>query len=79
MLAHQVGEEEHGALEHADHEQVAPLVVAADLGAELGDAPLQVLLETRVSPIGSPSALTARSLRRAGGDQSGAVGLHRRA
>ena len=42
-LAHQVGDEEHRALEHADHDQVAPLVVAADLGAELGDPALQVL------------------------------------
>ena len=42
-VAHQVGEEEHGALQHADHEQVAALVVPADLLAQLGDAPLQVL------------------------------------
>ena len=27
-VAHQVGEEEHGALQHADHDQVAALVVA---------------------------------------------------
>ena len=43
MLAHQVGEEEDRALEHADHDQVAALVVAADLVAELGDAALQIL------------------------------------
>ena len=42
-LAHQVGEEEDRALEHADQDQVAALVVAADLGAELGDAPLELL------------------------------------
>ena len=42
-VAHQVGEEEHGALEHADHDQLAAGVVAADLRAQLGDAPLQVL------------------------------------
>ena len=41
--AHQVGEEQHGALQHADHHQVAARVVAADLGAELGDPPLQVV------------------------------------
>ncbi len=29
--AHQVGEEEHGALQHADHEEVAARVVGADL------------------------------------------------
>ena len=43
MRAHQVGEEEDGALQHADHDQVAALVVAADLGAQLGDPALQVL------------------------------------
>ena len=36
-LAHQVGHEEHGALEHADQQQVAALVVGRDLGSELGD------------------------------------------
>ena len=43
-MTHQVGEEEDGALQHPDHEQVAALVVPADLAAELGDAALQVLL-----------------------------------
>ena len=42
-MAHQIGEEEHRALQHADHEEVTPLVVAADLVAELGDAALQLL------------------------------------
>jgi hypothetical protein len=42
-LPHQVGEEEDGALEHADHHQVATGVVAVDLGAELDDPPLQLL------------------------------------
>ena len=48
-VAHQVGDEQDRALEHADHDQVAALVVAADLGAELGDAPLQVLGRRRGS------------------------------
>ena len=42
-VAHQVGEEEHGALQHADHEEVAALVLLADLPPQLGDAPLQLL------------------------------------
>ena len=41
--AHQVGEKEDRALEHADHEEVTPGVLLADLAAELGDPPLQVL------------------------------------
>ena len=49
-LAHQVGEEEHRALEHPDHHQVAALVVGADLGAELGDPALQVLGQTSDLP-----------------------------
>ena len=48
-VAHQVGEEEHRALQDADHHQVAARVVAADLGAELGDPPLQVLARRRGS------------------------------
>src|SRR5206468_10372855 len=44
QVAHQVGEEEDRALEHADEEQVASLVVRRDLGAELRDAPLEILL-----------------------------------
>jgi len=43
-MAHQVGQEEDRALEDAHEEQVAPLVVGRDLGAELPDAPLEVLL-----------------------------------
>ena len=43
ICAHQVGEEEDGALEHADQEQVAPGVVARDLRAELAHAVLQVV------------------------------------
>ena len=42
-LAHQVGEEEHRALEHADQQQVPARVVARDLGAELADPVLQVV------------------------------------
>src|SRR5215217_2440972 len=42
-LAHQVAEEEDGALEDADQEQVLVRVVAGDLGAELADAVLQVV------------------------------------
>ena len=38
QVAHQVGHEEDGALEHADEQQVAALVVLGDLVAELGDA-----------------------------------------
>src|SRR4051812_48931043 len=35
-LAHQIAEEEHGALQDADEQQVAAVVVARDLGPELG-------------------------------------------
>ena len=38
ICAHQVGEEEHRALEHADEQQVAALVVRADLAPEVADA-----------------------------------------
>ena len=38
QVPHQVGHEEDGALEHADQQQVAALVVGRDLGAELGHA-----------------------------------------
>src|SRR5918992_3777002 len=41
QAAHQVGHEEHGALEHADQEQVATGVVGGDLLAQLGDPVLQ--------------------------------------
>src|SRR5206468_4803184 len=44
QVAHQVGHEEDGALEHADQEQVAALVVGRDLRAELGDARSERLL-----------------------------------
>src|SRR5436190_2573361 len=43
-MAHQVGHEEDGALEDADQEQVAALVVGGDLRAELGDPRAQRLL-----------------------------------
>ena len=36
--AHEVGDEEDGALEDADEQEVALAVVRRDLGAELGDA-----------------------------------------
>ena len=42
-LAHQVGEEQHRALEDPDHDEVAALVVAADLRAELARPCAQVL------------------------------------
>ena len=42
-LAHQVGEEEHRALQHADQQQVAVRVVSRDLGAELAHAVLEVV------------------------------------
>jgi hypothetical protein len=42
-LAHEVGEEEHRALEHADQQQVAPGVVARDLLPELADAVLELV------------------------------------
>ena len=38
QVAHQVGEEEHGALQHADEQQVAALVVARDLLRQLAHA-----------------------------------------
>src|SRR3954468_21324758 len=38
QVPHQVGHEENGALQHADQQQVAALVVGRDLGAQLGDA-----------------------------------------
>ncbi len=41
--AHEVGEEEHRALEDADEQQVATVVVAGDLGAELADAVLELV------------------------------------
>ena len=62
--AHQVGDEEHGALEHADQHQVAALVVAADLRAELGDAALQVLAgDERLADRGSFTAGHSRHVR----------------
>ena len=42
-VAHQVGQEEDGALEDADQQQVAPLVVARDLGRHLLDAVLKLV------------------------------------
>ena len=42
--AHEVGHEEDGALEDADEQEVAAAVVVADLGAELGDPPLEGVL-----------------------------------
>jgi hypothetical protein len=41
-VPHQVGDEDNGALEHPDENQVLAVVVTADLLAELGDAPLEV-------------------------------------
>jgi hypothetical protein len=41
---HQVGEEGDRALQDRDQQGRAALVVAADLGAELGDPPLQLVL-----------------------------------
>ena len=41
QMAHEVGQEEDGALEDADEEQVAACVVGGDLRAELGDPPLE--------------------------------------
>ena len=42
-VAHQVGEEEEGALEHADQQQVLARVVAGDLFRHRPDAVLQVV------------------------------------
>src|SRR4029077_19369782 len=42
--AHQVGKEEHRALEDPDHDQLAALVVAAHLGAQLRYPAPQMLL-----------------------------------
>ena len=36
-VAHQVGQEEHAALQHRQQQQILPVVVAADLRAQLGD------------------------------------------
>jgi hypothetical protein len=35
-LAHEVGHEEHGTLEHAHEQELTPLVIGADVGAERG-------------------------------------------
>src|SRR5205823_2079421 len=43
-LAHQVGHEEDGALQHADEQEVASLVVGRDLPAELADPLVQAVL-----------------------------------
>jgi hypothetical protein len=43
-VPHQVREEEDGALEDTDEEQVAALVVGRDLRAEIRDAALEVVL-----------------------------------
>src|SRR4051794_8649719 len=43
QLPHQVGHEQHRALEDADHQQVAAVVVAADVGPQLADSSLKVL------------------------------------
>src|SRR4051794_7007845 len=42
-VAHEVREEEHRALEHADEQEVAPCVVGADLVPELADAPGELI------------------------------------
>ena len=42
-LAHEVRQEEHGPLQDAHHEEVATLVVARDLGAQLGHAVLELV------------------------------------
>src|SRR5919197_3771303 len=44
QVAHQVGHEEDGALQHADQQQVAAAVVGGDLLAELGNARGEPLL-----------------------------------
>ena len=46
---HQVGHEEHGALQHSHQQRLAAVVVARDLFAQLGDPRLQrVLLDQRL-------------------------------
>ena len=50
QLAHQVGDEEDRALEDADEQQIAALVVRRDLGAELDDAAPQGLPSISTSP-----------------------------
>ena len=42
-MAHQVGQEEHCSLEHADEQKVAAFVVARDLLTELADPVLEVV------------------------------------
>ena len=68
-VAHQVREEEHGALEHADEQQVLARVVARDLARPApGPGAARSSAGTRVSPIASssrPRVSTLRGVRRA--------------
>ncbi len=73
-LAHEVGDEEDGALQDADHEEVAALVVAADLRTELGHARRKIVLgdeglaDRRVVHSRADYALALDQLERARGD-----------
>ncbi len=62
MRAHQVGDEEHRALQHADQQRVEPGVVARDLGAELDD-PAAELRPPRPAPRRSAGRARPRSGR----------------
>ena len=55
-IAHQVGHEEDRALEDADEQEVAATVVVRDLGAELGDPPVQRLSSMRTSSTAAVSS-----------------------
>ena len=69
-VAHEVGQEEHGALEHADQQQVLARVVARDLGGQLADPVLELvgldedLADGGVAHGGSVGAVSAGRGRR---------------
>src|SRR5436190_1380420 len=71
-VAHEIRQKEHRSLEHADQHQVAALVVARDLGAELPHAVLEVvglhedLADRRVAHVGQASGCQRPNSR---GDQ----------
>jgi hypothetical protein len=63
-LAREIGEEDEARLQQRDEEQLAALVLAGDLGAELADARLQLLgREEDVADAGVDGFYEARSRR----------------
>ena len=66
-MAHEVAEEEHGALQHPDQQQVLALVVARDLLAELAHAVLQL--------VGLDEDLADLGFRASGGSRCVPVGV----